>query len=467
MLLYDLIESVGFPNRKQGDEFYNPKDDSDTSTFIELILYPDGAVQFETPELRDQTLKSFQDQVKGNVYILNKPNAGTLGLYIVHMVDSTGQDDYFVKYVRSVANPAGILTDIPINIKSSGHGGYKFGSKSARKEAYAIKPANIFTSEGPYNPQDVARAIASARNIPEDLKAQMATYLTELSKGNKDFVIQDGDKYRTVHENYTGEFAAPIAIITAQVNNQSVRQRAEQTLLGGERFANCKIIFPLSQTQKLVDSQLVAPNGRVVGVSSKAKSGGGAAASMEGLMDTIDLKRGDSDFQPVLKQYTQEIAMMETVVKNSAVEGFLILCKQEKLYDDADEKAIRDGLARAKQGQKTSLDQLTERLQNYISNYGADTDNPRYNILFHATAATSRLLGIKLEEMDVTGAVKAILNFSTMVQIYAGTSKSGQNIKMNSFKMVWPPQYEGEVVIDTAKNFTGTEIRGKISFKFK
>tara|TARA_B100000029_G_scaffold392405_1_gene389407 strand:- start:510 stop:1064 length:555 start_codon:yes stop_codon:yes gene_type:complete len=184
-------------------------------------------------------------------------------------------------------------------------------------------------------------------------------------------------------------------------------------------------------------------------------------------MDTIDLKRGDSDFQPVLKQYTQEIAMMETVVKNSAVEGFLILCKQQKLYDDADEKAIRDGLARAKQGQKTSLDQLTERLQNYISNYGADTDNPRYNILFHATAATSRLLGIKLEEMDVTGAVKAILNFSTMVQIYAGTAKSGQNIKMNSFKMVWPPQYEGKVVIDTAKNFTGTEIRGKISFKFK
>jgi hypothetical protein len=52
-----------------------------------------------------------------------------------------------------------------------------------------------------------------------------------------------------------------------------------------------------------------------------------------------------------------------------------------------------------------------------------------------------------------------------MVQIYAGTSKAGDDIKINSFKMVWPPEYDGVVKVDTAKNFTGTEIRGKISFK--
>lgn len=467
MFLNDLIESVGFPNRRPGDKFYNPKDENDTSTFVELILWPDGGTQFQSTELRDQALKNFQDQVKGNVYILNKPNAGTLGLYIVHMVDSEGQDDYYVKYVRSIANPAGILTDIPINIKSPGHGGYKFGSKTARKEAYAIKPSNIFTKEGPYAPSDIPRAIQSAQNIPEDLKSQMVNYLTELARGSKDYVITGGDEFRTVHENYTGEFAAPIAIINALIDNQDVRQKAEATLLGGERFANCKIIFPLSVSEKLIDSKLVAPNGRVVGVSSKAKSGGGAAASMEGLMDTINQKRGDEDFQDVLKQYSDEIRIMETVVNNSAVEGFIQLAREQKLIDEQDEKTIREGLARARQGQKTTIDQLTPRLQNLVGNYGADTDNPRYNVIFHATAALSRVLGIKLQDMDITGAVKAVLNYSTMVQIYAGTSKSGQDIKMDSFKMVWPPEYEGTVIIDTAKNFTGTEIRGKISFKFK
>jgi len=467
MITSDLFESVGFPNRKQGDEFYNPKDDNDTATFIELIAYPDGTTKFETPELRDQTLKSFSDQVKGNVFVLNKPNAGLLGLYIVHMVDSKGQDDYYVKYVRSTADLAGILTQIPVNIKAPGHGGYRFGSKSARKEAYAIKPSNIFTSEGPYEPAQIPGYVQAAQGMPEDLKAQMVGYLSALVKGNKDFLIQDGDKYRTVHENYTGEFAAPIAIVTAQVNEQAIRQKAEQTLLGGERFANCKVVFPLSATEKLVDSKLVAPNGRTVNVSSKAKSGGGAAASMEGLMDTINLKRDDPDFKPVLEQFGPELRMMETVVKNNAVDGFLQLAREQKLIDQQDEQAIRAGIARAKEGQKSTLEQLTSRLQNYVGNYGADTDNPRYNVVYHATAALSRVLGAKLGEMDVTGAVKAILNYSTFVQIYAGTQKLGNDIKMNSFKMVWPPEYDGTVYIDTAKNFTGTEIRGKISFKFK
>ena len=69
--------------------------------------------------------------------------------------------------------------------------------------------------------------------------------------------------------------------------------------------------------------------------------------------------------------------------------------------------------------------------------------------------------------MNVTDAVKDIMNFSTIIQVYAGASKAGEDLKLNSFKMIWPPNFSGQVVIDTAKNFTATEIRGKIGFKFK
>lgn len=467
MQFKQLTESVGFPNRKSGDEFYNPKQENDKVTFQELILWPDGAVQYDTPEQRDEALQRFQEQVQGKIFILNKPNNGMLGLYIVHMINVSSEDEYYIKYVKSVANTAGILNSIPANIKGTGHGGYKFGSVSARKEAYAIKPSDIFTSEAPMSPDAIAGAIAAAQGIPEDLKAQMTNYLMALAKGNKNVIIQDGHKYKTVHENYTGEFAAPIAVITGQVTPEGSRLKAEQVLLGGERFANCKIVFPTSATEKLIDSKLVAPNGRTVGISSKAKSSGGAAASLAGLWDTIQQKRDDQDFQKVMSDYTGFIRLVETVVTMSAEAGLIQVCLESSLIDQQDASTLAEGIKKAKAGSKSTLEELTPRLQNLVSSYGADTDNPRYNIIYHATAALSRQLSIKLDDLNPTQAVKELLNFSTMTQVYAGTSKTGEDIKMDTFKFVWPPQYEGKVVIDTAKNFTATEIRGKIGFKFK
>jgi len=466
MLLKDLLESVGFPNRRQGDEFYNPKDETDTSTFVELILWPDTSEkQFETPEQRNEALKNFQSQVKGEVYVVNKPNNGMLGLYIVHML-TKDVDEYYVRYVKNVRSSAGIMTDIPAGAKP-GHGGYKFGSKTARKEAYAIKPSSVFTSEGPYEPAQIANALKNASGIPDDLKSQMVSYITELSKGNKDFVIQDGEKYRSIHENYTGEFAAPIAVITGQVIPPGVLLKAEEALLGGEKFANCKIIFPLDVSNALTDSELVAPNGRKVGVSSKAKTGGGAAASLAGLYATIELKKNDADFKQVMDTYPDFINLVETVATMSAPAGFIQLCLEQKLIDENDASVIATEIKKAKQGNKSTLEDLTPRLQNLLPTYGADTDKPLYNVIYHATAALSRFLELKLNDTDPTEAVKALLNFSTLTQVYAGTSKSGADIRMNEFKFVWPPVFEGKVNINTSKNFDATGIRGKISFKFK
>jgi len=466
MQFNELIESVGFPNRRQGDEFYNPTDESDTSTFVELILWPDTPEkQFETPEQRDEALKNFQSQVKGEVYVVNKPNNGMLGLYIVHMLTNS-VDEYYVRYVKNVRSSAGIMTDIPAGAKP-GHGGYKFGSKTARKEAYAIKPSTVFSSEGPYEPAQIANALSNASGIPDDLKTQMVSYITELSKGNKDFLIQDGEKYRSVHENYTGEFAAPIAVITGQVVPPGVLLKAEEALLGGEKFANCKIIFPLDVANALTDSELVAPNGRRVGVSSKAKTGGGAAASLTGLYKTIELKKNDADFKQVLDTYPDFISLVETVAKMSSEAGFIQLCLDQKLIDANDASVIAKEITKAKQGGKSTLEDLTPRLRNLLPEYGADTDKPRYNVIYHATAALSRFLELKLNDTDPTEAVKALLNFSTLTQVYAGTSKSGADIRMNEFKFVWPPVFEGKVNINTSKSFDATGIRGKINFKFK
>jgi hypothetical protein len=388
-------------------------------------------------------------------------------LYIVHMLTDAG-DEYYVRYVKNITNPAGVLTAIPANLKSAGHGGYSYGSDTAQKERYSIKPSNVFTTDAPLSPEQIPAAIAKVPDgIPQDLQKQMVDYLTALAAGNKEFVIEGGEKYRGAHENYTGEFAAPIAIIRGQVDNMDVQNRAEETLLGGQKFADCKIVFPMGVSTLLVDSFVEAPNGRRVGVSSKAKTGSGAAASLEGLYKTIQDQKDNPAFQDTLKNYPQVINFINTVVENSAIDGYLMILRQQELINQQEDQLLRDMIGNTKQGRglANTFEMLTPDLQKVVASYGADTDNPRYNIVYHVTAGLARQLGEKLGEMPITEAVKDILNYSTMVQIYAGTSKAGDDIKINSFKMVWPPEYDGVVKVDTAKNFTGTEIRGKISFK--
>jgi hypothetical protein len=388
-------------------------------------------------------------------------------LYIVHMLTDAG-DEYYVRYVKNITNPAGVLTAIPANLKSAGHGGYSYGSDTAQKERYSIKPSNVFTTDAPLSPEQIPAAIAKVPDgIPQDLQKQMVDYLTALAAGNKEFVIEGGEKYRGAHENYTGEFAAPIAIIRGQVDNMDVQNRAEETLLGGQKFADCKIVFPMGVSTLLVDSFVEAPNGRRVGVSSKAKTGSGAAASLEGLYKTIQDQKDNPAFQDTLKNYPQVINFINTVVENSAIDGYLMILRQQELINQQEDQLLRDMIGNTKQGRglANTFEMLTPDLQKVVASYGADTDNPRYNIVYHVTAGLARQLGEKLGEMPITEAVKDILNYSTMVQIYAGTSKAGDNIKINSFKMVWPPEYDGVVKVDTAKNFTGTEIRGKIGFK--
>ena len=469
MLLHELFltESVGFPNRKNGDGFINPKDPADKAQFVELLLYPDGALKFEEPDQRDGFMSDFESQVTGKVFYIDKPNSSMLGLYIVHMLTADG-DEYYVRYIKSTANPAGVLTAIPANLKSAGHGGYAFGSATAQKERYSIKPSNVFKTDASLSPEQIPAAIASVTDgIPADLQKQMVDYLTALAAGNKESVIEGGEQYRSAHENYTGEFAAPIAIIRGITDNMDVQNRAEQMLLGGQKFANCKIVFPMGVSTMLVDSFVEAPNGRRVGVSSKAKTGSGAAASLEGLYKTIQDQNDNPAFQDTLKKYPQVIDFINTVVENSAIDGYLMMLRQQEIINQQEDQLLRNMIVNTKQGrgQENTFEMLTPALQSVVQTYGADTDNPRYNIVFHVTAGLARQLGTKLGEMPITEAVKDILNYSTMVQIYAGTSKAGADIKLNSFKMVWPPEYDGIVKVDTAKNFTGTEIRGKISFK--
>jgi len=470
-----IVESVGFPNRKAGDTYHDPSNAEDVATFVKLILLPEDKPQFTSSKERDLAFEYWRQSLNkrnSKIFILNKPFMNLLAVYIVHF-DVAGKQEYYVKFVDSKKTLAGKLTAIPPGIKAPEHGGYVFSSKRSTSERMPIKPSSIFSSSGPYTGQEVYNIVSKYQDpaVPHDVIDQMSSYIGQVVKGNSISDIPDGIKYQTVHEKYTGEFSAPIAVINYDVLNPDILRLAEKNITNSNFFGDAKIMYPLIFSQRLIDSQIVWPDGTKVGLSSKAGKGGGASASIEGLYDTVEKKRHDPDFQKsVIEKYPAVIDLIETVSKYSSVDALFALLLKYKVLNKTEIKILIDMLNNIKEGHpnRNTIKYLkTDRLKNFYKGYKAKTNTPGYNLLFHLTAASGKELGRRLNRLPITDAIKQILNFTALIQIYTETSVAGNNLRINGFTVVWPPVFDGEVEIDVAKSLSASAIRGKLGFKFK
>ena len=464
----DLEESVGFPNRKRGEEYINPHDESDIVLFEQLHLLPEIGNQFSSPEERDGVLDQFLKD-HSPVFMINKPNRGLLGLYIVEL-SKDGKSEYYVKFVRNLIKVAGVLNSIPAGIKAPNHGGYVLNTAVARSENMPIKPSDVFSKEGPFTAEQIVKAIANrkdATSVNNEVVDQMVHAITQIANGVQP-VIVNGAQYRELHEKYLNEFAGPLALKSGFVHNSEVLDSLFDSI-DGNRADFDKVIFPSDVRGMLVDSYLTDGTTRI-GISSKAKRGGGAAASIGGLAMMIDKHKNEKAFkESVINEYPDIIELIQTLHEKKAVEGLLWALRKFDLIDAGDEKIIKTMIKNVVKGEpeKNTEDILTDRLQGFIRAYKADDTNPKYSLAFHTLAATSRQLSAYAKQLPFTEAVKAILAHASVIQVYMSTKKKGNDLVVDPFHLVWPGDFSGEIALDTAKNFTGTEVRGKVNFKIR
>jgi hypothetical protein len=83
-----------------------------------------------------------------------------------------------------------------------------------------------------------------------------------------------------------------------------------------------------------------------------------------------------------------------------------------------------------------------------------------------AAAAKTVANAVNMNEDFSQGAL-ALLNQSSIVQIYTKMAKKGDDAVLQGFTAVYPPNFEGHIMMDGGKNYYSSRIGGKLAFFFK
>lgn len=459
-----LQESRGFAARKPGDQFVDPTNPEDLATFEGLSLLPDdGTPSFDTNQDFLEAYRNWKMETEKNrtVYELNKPISVIRSAMVVNMDTPRGLES-FVLFTKDNKKLEGRLTDIPPHTVPN-QGGYVLNRATSLSERAGLKPSDVLSGKKAYSPSQVAALLDGARATAGDETVdQMQGYLTALAKKQgKDYVIKNGAKNVGLHSKYLGEWAAPIALITSQFEPISQLPELEDAMLEGQSIKGAKIIYNTNVSEALFDSSIDL-KGMEIYISSKAHKGGGAAASLKGLYDTIHGKDDEfpSEFwnNPKNKKFRD---IVDHIMTKSAIDGVLELAAQEQIMPKTDVPKVLDAMQR-KDSDESEFSVVTQRL---MADYAANKNHPKYNAGNHALAIISRKLCKKLNAENYTDAAKAILNKSNVVQMMFVTGVKGPDLIAKGFQLVWPPKFDGTIKFFADKAFSATEVKGRLGFK--
>ena len=246
----------------------------------------------------------------------------------------------------------------------------------------------------------------------------------------------------------------PVALMAGMVGGQAEDARKE--LMNGAEWSSYGVKWPQEMNFALVDSIFVGPDGTEVGISSKG--GKGARASAKNISDAI-AKASDE-----LKQtHAFTVQVLNIIQSESAAQGPFRLAEFLNVLPAGLEKEI---LTYAKEG-KTDYEGLSGAAQELFSYGTPRQDVPGFNTGYALIALLAKKVAKLINENPGFGSgCLAFLNQSSIVQLYCKMGKQGENARVTGWDAVYPPNFQGTVVLDGSKNYYSSRIGGKFAFGF-
>lgn len=446
-----LVEGRGLFARSPGDAFTN-KELGISASFVKVTPYPDVSEggKFSSPDDRDEAVRQIQNEL-GLVDWVNIPKSNMLAFAIAELELEDGTSIFWGRYfteIKPVMTTAWPSSNMPA--------GWKLGVAAAEKMQLGYDPQTLITDERAYTLDGAIKRVME--NAPSGTDGeQLVNALQDLKRGELP-TFENMAAQTPAIRDYYGEIMGPIALMSGLIEGQAEDARNE--LIPGVEWQQCRIMWPQAATNELVDSYMIAPDGTRVGISSKGNKG--AKASAKNIQTAIDKARKE---QPALvKRNPITVKILKIITENSAEDGPLVLAKETGMINDAMITRIKEFIRTG----KSDLEGLNKTELKLLSKVNHRTDNPDFNVGYALISVIAKQVadGINSDGKFGKGA-KEFLNQSSIIQLHMFMNKRGNDVSVGRFDAIFPPNFEGEIHLDSSKNYMSTRVHGKFTFAFK
>lgn len=418
-------------------------------------------------------------------YIGNSKSSGAAMVVTIGTVDEGGGSTKmsFVKFYKQKTN-----SHPPLYWQTSAFSrdtGFKqVGSgKSATAKASELKisPYDFVKPETPYridNLPDLLRNQLATRDdkFPQSLISGIPMLLENLAIGGNDPVPEIA-QYHSVLEVVLGETAAPIALYTGN-NVSGSYQEAEQQMLAnlidGQplTWADFNTVTFGKHGAAIGDSTLQTADGSASVIVSSKNDKGGAPASLTGAMETINNPKYKQDFGPqsqFYKSYKDIVDILQILDKGTAVTGLVAVAKHLGWIDQTEMLQFIGTIYGKGKIKDNVIKQYPGLWELYTQPRRVDKANNKYQPGFHilSTMAVNLKQHLNQDLPRITAFFKAVLNKSSMVQVYTKVGQNKEGLWFDNFDVVWPPTFKGNIVVESDFFTAQAKPSKKLSFYFK
>lgn len=442
--------SRGIAARKPGEVFYS--------------LHEDNRIILQTVLLFNDHQFIQQDPLLQGIELVkvNQPTTASKSAIVALFDNQKG----YVKHVSNINNNGyGKWTNSDFKRET----GYVKTSGASSTENIPIKPSNLIGDEKARSVSDVEKlvlnrslALLNDKQITEQTYEHLSLLFNHETR-SKNPLLKDGFEYLGGYNKYLSEILAPISIIT----NWNLKDDANHLSRFKSNITNSeepRITYFQNSNNVLVDSMITYGNGVSIGVSSKIDKGGGAAASVGSLIQTLDNMNKD-ELHLMQKKYPTPIQILRTIYENSQVMGIIELAKMFDIVD------IHDYWRAVFICDRKINYELTDNLKKTLKCIQTpQPQNVLYRLHYHLLAGLAKRVVLHINEhvTDLDSCIRDILKHDLLYQVYSSIELvDKKHLRYKEFKVIYPPCYDGKIKLDASKNYFMTGIKGKLCFKLK
>lgn len=442
-----ISEAKGLFGRKIGDKFKN--DNGVEAEFQGIEVFPSQKANsgYQTLEKAQAAAEKMEASLNGDIEWVNAPTQAARSFAIATLKGIDNKTYYWGRWYGPVP---GVLTGTWPNTKVPP--GWKLQTRAALKSRSGMSPQDLIKTEKFFPSADsIIKTVAKNGAEPAIIEG-----LTMAAAGKMPIFKDMKDREPEVRD-FLGEIVQPIAIMSGLVKGDI--DKARQEILGVP-FADCQVNWPQSRSHNLVDSIFTNPStGATLGISTKGNKG--ANASVNNIYAAI-VKAQNQKNTKLLKAHPTTVKIVTDLATKTSIKGPIEMAVEYRLITKRLANEILD-LIRIT---KVNTRGLSPEAKNLFSMYGSRSSSPGFNIGYVLVSNTAKMLAEKINNDPNFGkGCLAFLNQSSIVQIYTTTGINGNDVIFNGFRSVYPPNFSGTILVDAGKNYTSTDIKGKMTFK--